>query len=348
MANVKGGRYVESLYYPIVNPITGQEHYPSSNGNWRFNKDKMNKLIENNEIYFGEDGKGRPKLKRFLSEVKSGITWTSLWDFVPLNTSGSSEMASILGNLSIFDNPKPVGLIQELLKLGSKNNSIILDFFSGSATTAHTVMQLNAEDSGKRRYILVQLPEPTDPKSEAHKAGYKNICEIGKERIRRAGEKIIGGGTSVPHKNGTEVPAPDIGFKVFKLDSSNIKAWDPDSEDLEQSLFDAVNNIKSDRTEADLLYEILLKYGLDLTLPIEELTLAGKKVYVVGLGSLIICLDEQITLDVVEEIAKLKEKYGADDLMRVVFRDNGFKDAEVKTNAIQILKQFGIDDVKSL
>ena len=140
----------------------------------------------------------------------------------------------------------------------------------------------------------------------------------------------------------------DVGFKVFKLDSSNIKAWDPDYDNLEQSLLDTVDNVKPDRTEADLLYEILLKYGLDLTLPIEELTLAGKKVYVVGSGSLIICLDKEITLETVEEIAKLKEKYGPDDMMRVVFRDNGFKDAEVKTNAIQILKQYGVGDVKSL
>ena len=219
---------------------------------------------------------------------------------------------------------------------------IVLDFFSGSASTAHAVMQLNTEDDGNRKFIIVQLPEGIDEKSEAYKAGHKNICEIGKERIRRAGEKII---ADNPDKDLSDL---DIGFKVFKLDSSNIKAWDPESDNLEQSLFEAVNNIKSDRTEEDLLYEILLKYGLDLTLPIEELELAGKKVYIVGLGALVICLDEQITLDTVEEIAKLKEQYESDDLMRVVFRDNGFKDAEVKTNAIQILKQSGIDDVKSL
>jgi adenine-specific DNA-methyltransferase len=246
-----------------------------------------------------------------------------------------------------FDNPKQLSFMSRIVSLAD-NDSIVLDFFSGSATTAHSVIQLNSEDNGHRKYICVQLPEETDEKSEAFNAGYKNICEIGKERIRRAGEKILGGETSVSQKDGTKVPAPDVGFKVFKLDSSNIKAWDPESDNLEQNLWDSVENIKSDRSSEDLMYEILLKYGLDLTLPIEELTLAGKKVYVVGLGALVICLDEAITLDTVEAIAALKEKYESDDLMRVVFRDNGFKDAEVKTNAIQILKQSGIDDVKSL
>lgn len=204
-------------------------------------------------------------------------------------------------------------------------------------------MQLNAEDGGDRRYICVQIPEPTDEKSEAYKAGYKNICEIGKERIRRAGEKISKSSNLNPKSSNL-----NVGFKVFKLDSSNIKAWDSKSEDLEQNLLDSVNNIKSDRTEADLLYEIVLKYGLDLTIPIEELNLTDKKVYVVGSGALIICLDNQITLETVEAIAKLKKQYNLETPPRVLFKDNGFKNTETKTNAIQILKQNGIDDVKSL
>ncbi|MEI6155004.1 MAG: site-specific DNA-methyltransferase, partial [Deltaproteobacteria bacterium] len=170
MANVKGGRYVASLYFPIVNPQTGEEHYPSSKGNWRFNKEKIQQLIINNEIYFGEDGKGRPKLKRFLCDVKQGITYTTLWDFVPLNTQGSQEMTNLLGNMTIFDNPKPVNLIKELIKLGSTPNSVILDFFPGSSTTAHATMQLNTEDGGNRKFIMVQLPEPCSEDSEAYKA----------------------------------------------------------------------------------------------------------------------------------------------------------------------------------
>jgi adenine-specific DNA-methyltransferase len=179
-ANIKGGRYVASLNYPIVNPNTGEEHFPPQNGNWRFNKERMNELLNNDNLYFGEDGKGRPKLKRFLSEVKEGITYTSLWDFVPLNTQGSKEMTELLGNISVFDNPKPMGLLRECLLLGSASDSLIFDFFSGSATTAHAVMQLNAEDGGERKFIMVQLPEVTVENSEAFKAGYTNICEIGK------------------------------------------------------------------------------------------------------------------------------------------------------------------------
>ncbi len=339
-------------YFPILNPNTQKEHYPPKGRYWVFNEEEVQRRIEDGRIIFGKTGQSAPVQKKYLKDRES-LRWKpeTWWDKYGYNEDGTSEINELIG-AKLFTHPKPTKLLNHLIDI-TLEEGIILDFFSGSATTAHAIMQLNAEDGGSRHYILVQLPEPTDEKSEAYKAGYKNICEIGKERIRRAGEKIkeelkSGAATSVA-SDGTKVPTPlDVGFKVFKLDSSNIKAWDPDSEDLEQSLFDAVNNIKADRTEADLLYEILLKYGLDLTLPIEDLTLAGKKVYVVGHGSLIICLDEQITLDTVEEIAKLKEKYGADDLMRVVFRDNGFKDAEVKTNAIQILKQFGIDDVKSL
>jgi adenine-specific DNA-methyltransferase len=215
-ANIKGGRYVESLYFPIRNPYTNDEHYPPQNGNWRFNKATIDKLMANNEIYFGEDGKGRPKLKRFLCDVKEGITYTSIWDFVPLNTQGSTEMTGLLGNIAVFDNPKPVGLLKEICKLGSTINDIILDFFSGSATTAHVVMQLNAEDSGKRKFIMVQLPEVCAKDSEAAKVGYKNICEIGKERIRRTGKKIV-------NESPLDRAELDIGFRVLKLDSSNMK-----------------------------------------------------------------------------------------------------------------------------
>ena len=193
MANVKGGRYVKSLFFPIVNPLTGEEHYPSSNGNWRFNQEKVKELIKNNEIYFGDDGKSRPKLKRFLRDVKEGITYSTIWDFVPLNQAGSGEMKELLGNMNIFDNPKPSGLISEIVKLGASKDErhIIIDFFAGSASTAHAVLELN-KDGGNRKFIMVQLPEPTDENSEAHKAGFKTIAAIGKERIRRVIKKIKG------------------------------------------------------------------------------------------------------------------------------------------------------------
>ena len=218
------------------------------------------------------------------------------------------------------------------------NNDIILDFFSGSATTAHAVMQLNAEDGGNRKFIMVQLPEPTDEKSEAYKAGYKNICEIGKERIRRAGEKI-----KEENKDKENIENLDIGFKVFKLDTSNIRKWQPDYDNLEQSLLEYVDNYVEGRTELDVVYEIMLKYGLDLTYPVDEFTIAQKKVYSIGFGMLMICLDDEITTEVARGIlAKIKEL--SPESSRVVFKDNGFKTDSNKTNIKEILKSGGIEE----
>jgi len=344
MANVKGGRYVASLYFPILNPNTNEEHYPSQNGNWRFSKETIQRLLENNEIHFGEDGKGRPKLKRFLSAVKDGVTYPSIWDFVPLNQTGSMEMTELLGNMNIFDNPKPVGLIKELAKLGSSKQSLILDFFAGSGTTAQATMQLNAEDGGNRKFICVQLPEPTDEKSEAYKAGYKKISNITKERIRRAGEKIKSEQKDDLFKNSEK--SLDIGFRAFKLDTSNINAWDGDPVNLEQNLFNAASNIKQDRSEEDVLYEVLLKYGLDLTQKIEEKEIAGKSVFNVGGGALFICLGNNLTTVIAEGIAQWKNELQP-AVTRVVFKDTGFTDVE-KTNSMQILKRHGITEVQTI
>jgi adenine-specific DNA-methyltransferase len=231
-----------------------------------------------------------------------------------------------------------------------------LDFFAGSGTTADVVYRtINGEKS--HSFILIQIPEkieilsgmnPDTKKSIKKMIEFLNrlnkplfLTEIGKERIRRAGEKII---ADNPDKSLSNL---DIGFKIFKLDSSNIKEWDSDFDNLEQNLLDATENIKEDRTSEDLLYEILLKYGLDLTLPIEEKILEGKKVFIIGYGALVVCLDNDITTDIVERIAKLKEEYET-QTMRVVFKDSSFKNAVVKTNAIQILKQYGIDEVVSV
>ncbi len=233
MANIKGGRYVKSLYFPIANPITGESHYPSSNGNWRFNQKKIEELIKNNEIYFGKDGRGRPKLKRFLSDVKKGTPHSTLWDIwddVPLNSCGSREMQKILGNLAIFDNPKPCLLIVELLKLGSSKGDIILDFFAGSCTTAHAVISLNQEDGGNRKFIMVQLPEPTGENSEASKAGYQTVAEIGKERMRQVikmtKEKKIEN-TKIQKKSinkNQNLYRPDsYGFRVYKFERNIMK-----------------------------------------------------------------------------------------------------------------------------
>ena len=326
MANIKGGRFVSSLYFPIVNPRTGQEHYPSSNGNWRFNAEKIAQLIEKDEIYFGDDDHGRPKLKRFLCDVKSGVTWTTLWDFVPFNTKGSSEIAELFGNLTIFENPKPTGLIYNLLKLGSHTNSIILDFFAGSSTTAHAVMQLNAEDGGNRRFIMVQLPEPCDAKSEAAKAGYSTIAEISKERIRRAGKKILEGDC---HEDWNR----DVGFRVLKVDSSNMADvfYTPDA--LRQDLLHmATDNVKPDRSPEDLLFQVLLDWGVELTLPIRKESIQGKTVFFVDENALVACFDRGIDEALVKELTACQP-------LRVVFRDNGFVSDAVKINVEQIFRQ---------
>lgn len=183
MANVKGGRYVKSLYFPIKNPNTGEDHYPSSEGNWRFNKDKIARLLADNEISFGEDGKGRPKLKRFLADVKEGVTYGTIWDFVPLNTEGSAEMHALFGDMKAFENPKPSGLLVELFRLGTEANDLILDSFAGSGTTGHAILKLNNEDGGDRRFILIQQPFDTKKNEQEQ---FNITRTITAERIRRA------------------------------------------------------------------------------------------------------------------------------------------------------------------
>jgi adenine-specific DNA-methyltransferase len=304
---------------------------------WLFSKENLTKMDNDNKLIIRGDNIYR---KLFITENKGKIPET-IWNHTSNAANASDEIKSLFNGI-VFDTPKPIPYLIEIMKIGIAQNDIILDFFSGSSTTAHAVMKLNSEDDGNRKFICVQLPETTDEKSEAYKAGYKNICEIGKERIRRAGEKV---------KSESGKTELDIGFKVLKLDSSNIKSWDSDFENLETNLFEAVENIKSDRKEEDLVYEILLKYGLDLTLPIEELNINGKKIFSIGFGSLVCCLDNDIDTNIVEKIAELKKQFETDfglENMRVVFKDSSFKDSVVKTNALQILKQNGINEVVSV
>src|SRR6218665_167976 len=325
MVRVKGGRYVAFLYYAIVNPRNGQEHYPSSNGNWRFNKEKIDLLIKNDEIYFGEDDRGRPKLKRFLCDVKDGITWTTLWDFTPLNTVGSVEMTELFGNLAIFENPKPTGLLLNLLKAGSNKGDMILDFFSGASSTADAVMQLNAEDGGNRRFIMVQLPELTGKNSESYKAGFATIADLSKERIRRAGKKI--------HEDKSN-DGWDTGFRVLKIDTSNMADvyYAPDTLNKDTlELF--IDNIKPDRTPEDLLLQVMLDWGVDLALPIARRTIQDKEVFFVDNNALAACFDAHGGID--ETFVKELAKHQA---LRVVFRDAGFRDSAVKINVEQIFK----------
>ncbi|MCF6309613.1 MAG: site-specific DNA-methyltransferase [Sulfurimonas sp.] len=347
--NLTVARMTEKDRYEIELP-NGEKQFPTEGRSWGVSKEKFEELKNDNRIWFGANGSGVPRLKRFLSEIQQGIVPISIFyhSDVGHTQEASKEVKALFGDKKYFDYPKPMRLLKQILHIGINSNDVILDFFSGSATIAHSTMQLNSEDEGKRKYICVQLPEKTDKKSEAYKAGYKNICEIGKERIRRAGEKII---ADNPDKDLSNL---DIGFKVYKLDSSNIKEWDSSFDNLETNLLNAVDNIKSDRTSQDLLYEILLKYGLDLTLHVEELNIEGKTVYNIGNGALVVCLDDNITIEVVQAIAEfIKEQVVYDEEKkkrhaRVVFKDKSFADTNVKTNAIQVLKQFDIDEVVSI
>lgn len=247
--------------------------------------------------------------------------------------SAKKELTSIIGKHG-FETVKPVDIIKRLVYHGTEKEDVILDFFSGSGTLGNAVIQLNAEDGGHRKFIMVQLPEPTKKDSEAYKAGYKNICEIGKERIRRAGDKIKA-------EAGDKAADLDIGFKVFKLDSSNLQKWNPQPDDIMQTLQQATDNFLPDRTEQDVLYEIMLKMGLDLTCQIEEEQAAGETVYIIGGGALMICLGQNITTEVAEAIVKLHQEYES-ELWQVVFRDTGFASDRDKTNIKEILKSAGL------
>jgi adenine-specific DNA-methyltransferase len=272
----------------------------------------------------------------------------TLWTAKYVNNQAGTQEVKALISSDAMSYPKPTGLIRDAIRLGCPRGGLVLDFFAGSCTTAQAVLELNREDYNDRRFLMIQLPEHTD------REDYRTIAEIGKERIRRVIKKLEAEQAEKVKKAKGEllgttdkVPELDLGFKVFKLDASNIKPWDADFENLETALFNAVENIKPDRSEADVLYELLLKYGLDLAVPIEERKIDGKLVYIIGAGALIVCLADKISLDVVEGIAALKEELKP-EVMRVVFKDSGFADDVVKTNAVQILRQAGIEDVKSL
>jgi adenine-specific DNA-methyltransferase len=303
------------------------------------------------------------KIYRKDYAVKNGVRTQkqlkSIWSNKKYHTEKGQDVFNLLFDVKgkIFQSPKSLDLLIDSIMMSEEdgeNDNYVMDFFSGSSTAAHAVMKLNAEDGGKRKFIMVQLPEATDEKSEAYKAGYENICEIGKERIRRAGEKIK---ADLIEKNNGKLPldgetqvdpeALDIGFKVFKLDNSNLKKWNPDHANLEQTLLDSIDNFVEDRSALDVVYEIMLKYGIDLTYPIEVFETEGKKIYCVGFGALMICLDNEITIEVAQEIARLKEEINP-EVMRVVFKDNGFRDDSVKTNTKEILRNAGIDEIVSV
>jgi adenine-specific DNA-methyltransferase len=338
----------EEYFIPLIHPITGKE-CPIPNRGWRNPPQTMKKLLEEDKILFGEDETSQPRRKYLLSE--------NMYENIPsLLYHGGSDV-DLLERLGIpFDTPKVTSLCVDHIKSFSKTNDTILDFFSGSATTAHAVMQLNAEDGGNRKYICVQIPEPTPEDSEARKAGYATIPEIAKERIRRAGKKILEEQKAKAEKEGglfaEEEKKLDTGFKVFKLDSSNINAWDSNPDNLETALNNSLFNIKTDRSEDDLLYEILIKYGIELTEKINSHIIDEKTVYEMGAGSLIVCLADSLSTAVAEGIGKLYKEVSPEGVAgngRVVFKEAGFNGSdEVKTNTLLILKQHGITNVATV
>ena len=328
----------DSLLYEIETP-SGRKVLPPSGRFWSCSRETFEKWKADNRIWFGANGDGTPRKKTFLSEVQQGLRPNTILfqDEVGNNQEAKQETKALFDGYGVFDGPKPVRLLSVLLRIANTSaDSIILDFFSGSATTAHAVMQLNAEDGGHRKFIMVQLPELCDEKSEAYKAGYPNICEIGKERIRRAGRKI-------KEEAGLTAPADlDIGFRCLRLDESNMQQvyYTPDAV-TQQDLLSMVDNVKPDRTPEDLLFQVMLDLGVLLSSPIEVKEIAGKKVFNVADGFLLACFDHDVTDETVKAIAQMKPYYA-------VFRDSSMASDSVATNFDQIFETYSPDTVRKV
>lgn len=323
------GPAVQENIYPITTP-SGRVVEPPAGRSWRLSRKAFRERLEDNRIWFGPNGDNVPAMKRFLSELrKTGITPMTIWKYTEVDHSqgATQKLAQLFNGKKYFDYPKPVSLIERCLQLYSDKDSLILDFFSGSATTAHAVMRLNAEDGGNRKFIMVQLPELTDEKSEAYKAGYKNICEIGKERIRRAGAKI-------KEENPEKAQNLDTGFRVLKLDSSNMKdVFYSPKETSQLEMFRYVDNVKDDRTSEDLLFQVMLELGATLDSKIEESEVDGKTIYNVADGYLVACFDQEVSDEVVTAIAKMQPTYA-------VLRDTSLANDATATNFEQIFKTY--------
>ena len=335
------GQYV----YDVIHPVTNQIVKAPTRG-WSCPESRMLELIKDERVHFGEDHSTVPCLKTYLKDTE----YQSLTSLKVLDGRAASKRLQTLFGDKMFSNPKDEYLLKDIFKaIGVSCNDIVLDIFAGSGTTAQSVFELNKEQGSNCRTILIQYPEDlyemekiavgVSKKITKNAIEYlsnlkkpKNICEISKERIKRSGQLYA---------------TQDIGFKTLKLDSTNIRPWDADFENLEEVIKQSTKSIKDDRSSEDVLYEIFLKYGYDLTTPVETETVNGKTVFVVGAGALIVCLDDEISIEIVEGIAKLKQDLDS-ETTQVVFKDEGFADVKVKTNAIQILKQAGIEDVKSI
>ncbi len=369
-----------NLIYPIA--LEGKEIWPDKQ--WIWSRDRVEAAIANDEVVLNEKGdKLGVRVKQYLKDENGKMREMKPLSLLigPFNQEGSWEMEALVGD-GVFSFPKPVGLISKLLAMTINDveihDDLILDFFAGSGTTGHAVMAQNAADGGNRRYILVQLPEPLDPANKDQKTAAnfcdslgkpRTIAELTKERLRRAGKKIATEQTEQKQKesekgkkqtpsflDGDSVPSVpavvDIGFRVFQLDSSNIRTWEPDRNNLDKTLEEATVHIKSDRSEADILTELLLKLGLDLTIPITKKTIAGKPVHSIGAGVLHVCLDREITRTDAEPLALGIAAWHAEQKpageSQVVFRDSAFEDDVAKSNLAAILYQHGLKNVRSL
>lgn len=345
-STAQGGHGTKSQFYVLKAP-NGKEHHLTSGRCWLYTEKVMAEMIADNRIWFGENGNNVPAIKRFLTEVKQGVACQTIWKYEDVGHSqdGKKELKALFPETVPFDTPKPTKLLERMLKITSEPDFICLDFFSGSATTAHAVMKLNAEDGGHRKFIMVQLPEKTDEKSEAYKAGYKNICEIGKERIRRAGKQIlsVGGGQLSFSETQPDQSAPiDIGFRCLRLDSSNMEnVYYTPEETQQQDLFSLVDNVKPDRTPEDLLFQVMLDLGVLLSSTIEVKEIAGKKVFNVADGFLLACFDHDVTEETVKAIAQMKPYYA-------VFRDSSMANDSVATNFDQIFETYSPETVRKV
>ena len=326
-AHAQAGHGTKSQFYTLTAP-NGKKHDLPSGRCWLYTEPVMNEAIKENRIWFGKDGNGVPRIKTYLNAKERGLTPESLLfaKDVSTNEIAKNELKRLFDGIAVFETPKPVELLKYFAILASKSEDIILDFFSGSSATAHAVMQLNAEDSGNRKYIMVQLPEETPEDSEARKAGYNTIPEIAKERIRRAGKKIK-----------EEFPLTtqnlDTGFRVFRLADSNFEEVKKAPGEYDQSQLDLfLNNVKSDRTDLDLLFGAMLSWGVQLSLPMTSEKVDGKMIYSVNDGDLVACFAEDITETIIKTMAEKQP-------LRVLFRDSCFTRDDAKINVFETLKQ---------
>ena len=329
----QAGHGTKDQFYDMITP-SGRIVKLQSGLCWRYTKRRMEEEIAAGHIWFGTDGQGVPRKKTYLADREGKTMWT-WWPNTEVGHTqeATKEVAALFEQSGIMDFPKPLRYMKRIIHIASEKNTIILDFFSGSATTAHAVMQLNAEDGGKRKFIMVQLPEATDEKSEAYKAGYKNICEIGKERIRRAGKKI-------KEESPLTTQDLDTGFRVLKLDSSNMQdVYYTPAEFNEQKLFD--DNIKPDRTEEDLLFQTMIELGIELSAKIEKRSIAGKTVWSVSDGYLMACFDKEVNETTITEIARQHPYY-------FVMRDSSLANDQVADNFEQIWEEYSKDTVRRI